>query len=227
MTSTFKWLAAVLMLSFVLAVPALAQDESEIIATGPKAPVSHVFTIAPDDHMVGDTNAPSTLIVYASVTCQHCSNWFNNKWPAIKTDFVETGKVNVVMREFPTGPAQVAMTGFLLANCAPEGEFMSHIEYQMKIQKELFKRLEAGDGKAAYEEMGAKAGLNTEEEMTACFKTESAFNHIVASMDRAQAAKIEGVPAFYINGERFDQKTTVHEALTALSEGGVSKIPGK
>jgi len=225
MTSTFKRFATALVLTSFLAAPALAQDNSEIISTGQKAPVSHVFTIAPDDHLVGDANAPTTLIVYASVTCPHCSEWFNTMWPTIKTDFVETGKANVVMREFPTEPARVAMTGFILANCAPD--FMTHIEYQMGIQKELFERLEAGDGEAAYEEMGAEAGLNSEDEMTACFKNEAAFNHITTSMDRAEAAKLKGVPAFYINGEQFDQKTTVHEALKALSEGGMSKIPGK
>ena len=200
-------------------------SEDELIATAPKLPPTHVFTIAPDDHLVGEADAPATLIIYASVTCPHCSEWFNDKWPTIKTDFVETGKANVVMREFPTEPARMAMTGFILANCAPEGEFMDNIEYQMKIQKDLFERLEAGDGKAAYEEMAAKAGMETEEEMTACFKNESAFNHVVASMDRAEAAKLKGVPAFYINGAEFDQKTTVHEALTALSDGGVSKMP--
>lgn len=225
MTSTLKKLASALMISSLMIAPSFAQDSDEIISTGPKAPVSHVYTIAPEDHLVGDADAPTTLIVYASVTCPHCSEWFNTKWPSIKSDFVETGKANVVMREFPTEPARMAMTGFILANCAPD--FMSHIEYQMRIQEDLFARLEIGDGKAAYAEMGAEAGLETEEDMTACFKNEAGFNHITKSMDRAEAAKLKGVPAFYINGEEFDQKTTVYEALSALSEDGISKMPGK
>ena len=36
---------------------------------------------APDDHVLGSNKAPITIIVWASVTCPHCSDWFSNEWP--------------------------------------------------------------------------------------------------------------------------------------------------
>ena len=66
------------------------------------------------DHVLGSVSAPTTVIIYASVTCPHCAYWFDTVWPGLKSDYVETGKIRVVFREFPTAPAQLSFAGFLL-----------------------------------------------------------------------------------------------------------------
>jgi len=71
--------------------------------------IDHVFDFAPDDHLVGADSAKVKMIVYASVTCGHCGQWFTDDWPVIKANYIDTGKVQMAFREIPTPPQQVAI----------------------------------------------------------------------------------------------------------------------
>ncbi|WP_409433408.1 thioredoxin domain-containing protein [Litorimonas sp. RW-G-Af-16] len=202
--------------------PALAQQTPI-----PKAP-DYVLTEAPDDHAIGDVTAPTTMIVWASVTCGHCGSWFSDEWPTVKKELVETGKLRFVMRELPTAPAALSMTGFMMAECAPKDSYFDVIEYQMKQQEDIFADAKAGKGQEAYAKVGALAGLNNDTEIEACLRDESQFDHISLSQDRAEAAKVKGVPAFFVNGVAYkgpqDSKTIV-DMIKTMDEMGVSTMP--
>lgn len=183
---------------------------------------------APDDHVVGDENAAQTLIIWASVTCPHCASWFSNDWPIVKSELVETGKLRVVFREFPTQPANLAMAGFRLASCAPTEDYMSIIEYQMENQSEIFKAAGEGRGEAAYREIAKLGGMETNEAMNSCLRNPDITAHIVDNLDRAALAEIQSVPAFLINGQKYKGKSDA-ESLVALinemEEKGISALP--
>ena len=70
------------------------------------------------DVVLGDPNAPVTIVEYASLTCPHCATFHNSALPDIKADYVDTGIAKVILREFPFDPA--ALAGFMLARCVPE-----------------------------------------------------------------------------------------------------------
>lgn len=54
----------------------------------------------------GDPKAPVTLMQYSDFTCYWCGRWARETWPKIKTDYVATGKVYFVYKNWPRGPAQ-------------------------------------------------------------------------------------------------------------------------
>ncbi len=202
----------------------LAQSADEL----PSKVADYALIEAQDDHTIGSEDAAQTLIVWASVTCPHCSDWFTNEWPDIKTELVDTGILRVVFREFPTAPAQMALTGFLLAECAPSADYMSVIEYQMENQKEIFKEAKEGNGRDAYDKIAKLAGMDDEAAVTACLRNPDMLNHIQDNADRATAAKIKGVPAFLINGETYegdpDAKSLV-DLITDMDEKGITALP--
>ena len=190
--------------------------------------IDHVFDEAPDDHTIGSTSAPVSMVIYASVTCPHCSDWFTNEWPALKSNHVDTGNLRVTFREFPTAPAQVAMIGFTIANCAPKNLYFDQIEKQMVNQKDIFAALQAGQGVATYESYMGEAGLDTEAKRQACFEEEAHFDRIDRSMKRAQAGGIGSVPAFILNGEVYKGDSSAAEFDKIISEQvnvGFTPIP--
>ena len=75
------------------------------------------------DIIFGDPDAPVTLIEYASWTCPACLDFHSRILPTIKTDYIDTGKVRMVFREFPTPPANVAVAGFALARCTADEDY--------------------------------------------------------------------------------------------------------
>ena len=75
------------------------------------------------DVIFGDPEAPVTLIEYASWTCPACLDFHSRIMPAIKADYIDTGKVRLVFREFPTAPANITVAGFALARCTDENYY--------------------------------------------------------------------------------------------------------
>ena len=51
--------------------------------------------------VMGDDNAPVTIIEYASMTCPHCAHFHETTFPELKKRYIDTGKVRYIFREFP------------------------------------------------------------------------------------------------------------------------------
>lgn len=165
-----------------------------------------ILNEAPDDHVVGSNKAPITFIVWASVTCPHCSDWFSNEWPIFNSMLVKTGKVRFIFRELPTQPAQLAMLGFMMAECAPSEKYFDLIEFQMLNQKEMFEMASKGEALSYYKKIGKMSGLKDDNDINVCMQTKEKFNHIINNGKRAQNAGVSGVPSFYINGRNYNNE---------------------
>ncbi len=57
--------------------------------------------------ILGDPDAPVTLIEFASMSCPHCAAFHAERLPAIKEDWIDTGKVKLEFRDFPLNGAAV------------------------------------------------------------------------------------------------------------------------
>ena len=79
----------------------------------------------PEDKALGDPNAPVTIIEYFSLTCPHC-RWFHESiFPRLKTDYIDTGKVRFVARDFPLNTP--ALHAAVLAHCAGDERYFAFI----------------------------------------------------------------------------------------------------
>jgi len=211
-----------LALAALLPLSAIAQDS---LYSAPNAAPARItdfaFYEAPDDHAIGNPEAAVTLIAWASVTCPHCSHWFTTEWPTIKSELVETGKLRFVFRAFPTAPAELAMPGFLFAECAPSDEYMSIIEYQMREREAIAYAAQNGRGRNALNKIAKIAGMEDREAITACLRNPDMLAQIQDSALRADAAKVRAVPAFVMNGQPYkgqiDAKTLV-KMITEINE---------
>lgn len=222
-SSTFK---ALITMGVCLAVSfsALAQNTENL----PPRVTDFPRTEAPDDHAMGSEDAAITMIVWASVTCPHCGDWFSKDWPVVKSELVDTGKLRFVFRQFPTAPAELSMTGFRLAECAPENDYMSIIEYQMENQDTIFKAVQEQRGPEVYGEIAKLAGMETNDAISTCLRNPDITTHIVDNANRARLAEVKGVPAFLINGQTYkgaqDAKSLV-TLITDMDEKGISALP--
>lgn len=194
----------------------------------PAKDVPFSLTEAPDDHVIGSDKAPITMIVWASVTCPHCSDWFTNEWPTLKKELVATGKMRFVFRALPTAPAQLSMVGFMMAECAPSDDYFKLIEYQMENQKMILEKAQKGEARPEYDKIGKLAGLETQEDIQACLSKKEKLEHIQTNSDRANGAAVGGVPAFYINGDVYKGKQdaeTLTKLVSKMNKEGLSKLP--
>ena len=63
--------------------------------------VQNLLKVNKDDRILGNPNAPITIIEYASMTCPHCAHFADDVLPELKKKWIDTGKVKLVLRDFP------------------------------------------------------------------------------------------------------------------------------
>lgn len=155
------------------------------------------------DHAIGKADAPITVVEYASVTCVHCASWHESVWPKIQSDYIDTGKVRFIYREFPTPPMRQARAGFLIANCADESKFFANIGLQYERQESLMAGARSGRSGEDYMALAKAAGLN-EQEYMACLQNEEEVARLDAVVQGGFDAGVSATPSFFINGVKKD-----------------------
>jgi protein-disulfide isomerase len=168
--------------------PAAAQDANvaELHKAGPLG-----------DKILGSESAPVTIVEYASVTCGACAAFHTQTYPTLKSKYIDTGKVRLIMREFPTAPAPVAIGGFMLARCANE-KYFPMIEAIFDQQRSW-----AQDPYNGLLRIARQAGFS-QESFDACLKDEKVAEQIQQVAQRGnEEFKVDSTPTFFINGKKY------------------------
>jgi protein-disulfide isomerase len=155
---------------------------------------------------MGPDAAKVTVIEYASATCPHCAAFYNETFLTLKKEYIDTGKIKFVFREFPHQDA--ALAAFMLARCAPKEKYFPLIDIFFATQPEWTQNPLAGLNKIAQQ-----AGF-TQADFDACMKNETVAKEILAVRSKAEGFGVTGIPTFFVNGERFEGETTI-EAFRA------------
>ncbi len=70
--------------------------------------------------ILGDLNAPVTLVEFTDYQCPFCRRWYNNTFKKLKKEYIDTGKVRFVLRDLPLGFHADAKPAARAAHCAGE-----------------------------------------------------------------------------------------------------------
>ena len=57
---------------------------------------------AMEEAVLGNPEAPVTIIEFASLSCPHCAAFHKERFPWLKKNFIDTGKVKFIFRDFPS-----------------------------------------------------------------------------------------------------------------------------
>ncbi|WP_244540485.1 thioredoxin domain-containing protein [Hyphomicrobium sp. CS1BSMeth3] len=161
------------------------------------------------DIVVGKADAPVTIVEYASMTCGHCANFHNNVFPALKEKYIDTGKVRLVMREFPLD--NLAAAAAMLARCAGGDATVAMISALFKTQdKWAFVR---GNPVPELFKIAQQAGFS-QERFDTCLKDNATLDQMISARQRASDEfGVNATPTFFINGKRLRGRSDTIEAF--------------
>jgi protein-disulfide isomerase len=166
------------------------------------------------ERTLGSPDARVTIVEYASATCPHCASFHKETFPTLKKDFIDTGKVRFVFREFPFD--DVALAAFMLARCAPEEKYFPLIEVLFEQQGTWADR-----DKNPREELFKIAQLEgfTSESFDTCLKNERVAQGILDIQKRGEDEfGVEATPTFFVNGKRLRGRQDIEAFKTAIEE---------
>lgn len=158
-----------------------------------------------EDKVMGEADAPVTIVEYASMTCGHCGNFHNNTLPTIKEKYIDTGKARLIMREFPFDPR--AEAGAMLARCS-EGNYFAMADVLFKQQNSW---VPVDNAREALLKI-ARLGGFTQESFEACLTDQALLDEVRAVRARGQNDfGVEATPTFFINGNKYSGALSVDE----------------
>ncbi|WP_082509834.1 MULTISPECIES: DsbA family protein [unclassified Rhizobium] len=153
---------------------------------------------------LGKADAKVTIVEYMSMTCPHCARFHNETFEAIKTKYVDGGQVRFIVREFPFDPRAAA--AFMLARCAPEGQYFPMVSMLFKQQEQW---AAAQNGRDALLQMSKLAGF-TQESFEACLTNQKLLDDVNAVMQKgAKDFGVAATPTFFINGKKYSGEMSV------------------
>jgi protein-disulfide isomerase len=180
----------------------------EAVASFDEVPVSK------DDFVLGKDDAPVTIIEYASLTCPHCATFHNDVLPVIKKDYIDTGKVKLVYRDFPWD--QFALAAAMVARCSGRDRYFGIIGMMFSGQNTWTRAPKPLEGLARLTQLG---GIS-KADFDACLKNNEVQKAVVEQ--RLEASKKYGVdstPTLIVNNKRYknvplaDLKTLIDSLL--------------
>ncbi len=149
--------------------------------------------------VLGQPDAPVTVIEYASMTCGHCGDFHASVLPQLKADYVTTGKVKFLFRPFPFDG--YGMAGAMLAQCVPARARLVFLDVIFARQQEWLSNPQPYNALQTY---AKQVGLS-EAGFKACLQNQDTLDGI--RQMQADASRVLGVnstPTFFINGEKVE-----------------------
>jgi len=178
----------------VLPLLATAADEKKLVAD--KVKDLTVLKVIPDDNVMGSKDAKVVMFEYSSLSCPHCSDFHKQVFPALKKNYIESGKVLYVYRSFPTN--RPALAGAKLTGCVPKAEYFAMLSTLFESQSSW-----------AFSENYMTALLNIaklgdipEAKFKMCQESKQSEDAILKiAMEATNKLQVTGTPTFFINGE--------------------------
>ncbi len=151
-----------------------------------------------DDPVLGDPDAPVTLIEFSDYECPFCKRHFEQTLPQLKKDYIETGKVKLVFRDFPLSfHDPLATTEAMAANCARE---QGGDATYFKFHDEIFIRTTSNGNGLSKDQLytiSTELGLNTDN-LKSCVEAEKYKDEVSKDLADGSAAGVSGTPGFLI-----------------------------
>lgn len=151
-----------------------------------------------DDAVLGDKNAPLTMIEFSDYECPFCKRYFDQTYPEIKKNYIDTGKLKVVFRDLPlTFHDPMATKEAIAANCAKEqgGDTAYY-----KIHDAMFTQTTSNGTGLSVDKLytiAGEVGLNAAN-FKACLDGDKHKDEVKKDLADAGTAGADGTPTFFV-----------------------------
>jgi protein-disulfide isomerase len=156
--------------------------------------------------VLGQEDAPVTIVEYASLTCGHCSAFHVNTLPLIKEKYISNGLVKIKFRPFPFD--SFATAGAMLAQCVAPKQRVAFLEILFQRQAQWISSEKPIE---AFQSISRQAGLS-EDDFVVCLKDEKVLDGVRQMQKQAsEELGVRSTPTFFVNGTMLEGNQPVAE----------------
>jgi len=151
--------------------------------------ISHTVDIAADP-VKGSANAPLTIIEYTDYQCPYCARHARSVLPQIQKNYIDTGKVRYVLRDFPLSFHQQAAKAGEAAHCAGDQDKYWEMHDQLFANQQ-------GLGEDKLPGYAEAIGIDVETFKT-CLSSGKYADRVKANTLDGNEAGVRGTPSFVV-----------------------------
>lgn len=162
----------------------------------PTQPTSKVEVNIEGAPFKGENDAPVVMVEYSDYECPFCGRFYSQTLPQIQKEYIDTGKVKLVYKDFPLSFHPNAQKAAESAECArdqkkDDGYWNMHdkiFENQQSINVENYKK------------WAREIGLNGAQ-FDSCLDSDKFASAVQKDFNEGTEDGVQGTPAFFINGK--------------------------
>lgn len=192
-----------------------AEPESKILTQ------EQIAKLPDDDTVIGDPNAPITLVEFSDFQCPYCARFFKTTLPLIEENYIKTGKVKWIYRDFPIGKHAQAELTAQTAECADEqGKFKEMHDLLFEKQPEW---AENDDAPKFMKNYAKQLGLGAKK-FNECLDSKKYALEVRKDLVDGATSGISGTPGFFVNGKLISGAMPYEEVFKPIFE---AELAGK
>ena len=154
-----------------------------------------------NDPILGDPDAPISIIEFSDYQCQFCARFYSDTLPLLKSQYIETGKVNLISRDFPIEKIHSnAMPTALASECANEqGKFWEYHDMLFETQ-DTWKQNKSDSMILTLKQFAKELNLN-QEQFDSCLDSSKYAQEVNQDMADGRKYVVTGTPTFFVGND--------------------------
>jgi protein-disulfide isomerase len=179
---------------------ALAGEEAVLPAPATPAAAPTPASIVPTDgaRVLGDPDAPVTIVEFTDYQCPFCARHFQQTWPQLKTDYIDTGRIRYVLKDFPiTGLHPEAPKAHEAGRCAGDQDAYWAMHARLFIGQEEWSG--SRDHVTLFKGYAVELGLD-QSVFDACLDSGRHAANVNAEVSEGRNLGVSGTPTLFVDG---------------------------
>jgi protein-disulfide isomerase len=168
------------------------------------------------DISYGSPHAKVTVVEYASLACSHCADFHVTMWPTFKKDFVDTGEVRLIFKDYPLNAPGIRAHMLMRCLGGARGEAIKDL---------LFKSQRAWINQNYMTHLAQTARLAgmSQAQFDACMASKPLEDFLVKSQYTGQQSGVQGTPTFIVNGKTIITEAKLEYLVAAVTKAGAKR----
>jgi protein-disulfide isomerase len=163
-----------------------------------QAAVAPIKISADDDPIIGNPDAPITIIEFSDFQCPFCARFHTQTLPQILEEYVDQGKVNLVFRDFPIQSIHPnALPASIAAECANEQSKFREMHDTLFEKQNEWNRLTTADAISLFSNYASDMQLD-QSVFDSCLTSGKYIEEIKNDLDDGRKYGVSGTPGFFV-----------------------------
>lgn len=179
--------------------PPVVEDDSAFAVDTPQGPAQLEFVSVSedDDAILGDKDAPITIIEFSDFQCPYCAKFSTDTKPQLMSEYIDKGLVKFIYRDFPLPSHTQASMAAQAAECV--GEAGGDLAYY-DMHDMIFELTSEWSYNENAQEVFIGYGSDLGHDIRECLVSEKFLEETNADYAAGRGYGVNATPTFFVNG---------------------------